>query len=88
MSPQAPLGYDSFSDLPCFYEGHQVEPWKQSVHAPSESSSAGRLRSRSLCSVRYGRTHRGAETLCYGWLNAIFWKNSLVSKAWAFKQAI
>lgn len=30
-------------------------------------SSAGRLRSRSLCSVRYGRTHRGAETLCYGW---------------------
>lgn len=30
-------------------------------------SGAGRLRSRSLCSVRYGRTHRGAETLCYGW---------------------
>lgn len=30
-------------------------------------SSAGRLRSGSLCSVRYGRTHRGAETLCYGW---------------------
>lgn len=30
-------------------------------------SSAGRLRSRSLCSVRYGRSHRGAETLCYGW---------------------
>lgn len=30
-------------------------------------SSAGRLRTRSMCSVRYGRNYRGAETFCYGW---------------------
>lgn len=33
----------------------------------SINSSAGRLRSRSMCSVRYGRNYRGMETLCYGW---------------------
>lgn len=33
----------------------------------SSSSNAGRLRSRSMCSVRYGRNCRGVETFCYGW---------------------
>lgn len=33
----------------------------------SINSSAGRMRSRSMCSVRYGRNYRGVETFCYGW---------------------
>ncbi|KAL8186622.1 UNVERIFIED_CONTAM: hypothetical protein K2H54_001427 [Gekko kuhli] len=37
------------------------------VNSINSSGSAGRLRSRSMCSVRYGRNCRGAETFCYGW---------------------
>ncbi|KAG8523490.1 PH and SEC7 domain-containing protein 1 [Galemys pyrenaicus] len=47
--------------------GHNIGKRMTMIGVNSIHSSAGRLRSRSLCSVRYGRTHRGAETLCYGW---------------------
>ena len=33
--------------------------WRGKLH--------GRMRSRSMCSVRYGRNYRGVETFCYGW---------------------
>lgn len=37
------------------------------VNSMNSSGSAGRLRARSMCSVRYGRNCRGVETFCYGW---------------------
>ncbi|XP_063163914.1 PH and SEC7 domain-containing protein 1-like [Candoia aspera] len=37
------------------------------VNSINSSGNAGRLRARSMCSVRYGRNCRGVETFCYGW---------------------
>lgn len=47
-------------------QGRAAPPGRM-IGVNSINSSAGRMRSRSMCSVRYGRNYRGVETFCYGW---------------------